>query len=211
MNCNTAYSPPKITRLENYTGTEVTAMNDNEIISMLFDRNEAAIGAIAGKYGGSCASIARNILANREDAEQCVNDAYMKVWESIPPERPKIFYAFLAKITRRLAIDRYRLDHASKRGGGETRLILDELEECVSDGKSVEDETERREMTAAVNRFLGGLPARSRVIFTARYCCCESVKSIAARFGIKENSVSVSLTRTREQLREFMKKEGYEL
>lgn len=211
MNDSTVYSPPSAARLEKITGTEVTRMNDNEIIAMLFDRNERAVGAIAEKYGGYCAAIARNILANREDTEQCVNDAYMKIWESIPPERPKIFAAFLAKVTRRLAIDRYRHDHAAKRGGDGTELILEELEECVSDGGSVEDEAERRELIAAVNRFLGGLPARSRVMFTARYCWCESVKSIAARFGVKENSVSVSLARTRGQLREFMKKEGYEL
>lgn len=186
-------------------------MNDNEIIAMLFDRDEEAVGAIAVKYGGYCHSIAQNILENREDAEQCVNDTYMKVWESIPPQKPKIFSAFLAKITRNLAIDRYRCEHSAKRGGSETALIFEELEECVSCGGSVEDEAERREMTAAVNRFLGRLTQRSRVMFVSRYCYCESVSSIAARFGIRENSVSVSLARTRRHLREYMRKEGYEL
>lgn len=156
MNDTTAYSPPAA-RHKKSTRTEVTRMNDNEIIEQLFDRNENALGAVARKYGGYCSTIARNILVNHEDAEQCVNDAYMKLWESIPPERPKTLAAFLAKITRRLAIDRYRHEHASKRGGDGTELILEELEECVSDGVSVEDEAERREMIAAVNRFLSGL------------------------------------------------------
>lgn len=211
MNDSIAYSPPNAARFENDPRMGVTQLDDKEIIAMLFDRDEDAVGALAGKYGSYCSAIARNILENREDAEQCVNDAYMRAWESIPPQRPKLLSAFLAKITRHLAIDRYRREHSAKRGGNETALIFEELEECVSDGSSVESETERREIIAAVNRFLGRLPARSRVMFVARYCYCESVKSIAARFGIKENSVSVSLARTRGQLRDFMRKEGYEL
>lgn len=213
MNDNIAYSPPNgvAALFEENFGKGAARLDDSEIVGMLLDRDENALDALDKKYGRYCAAVARNILENREDTEECVNDAYMRVWETVPPEKPKILSAFLARITRNLAIDRYRRDRSEKHGGGETALIFEELEECVSDRSSVEAAAERREMIAAVDRFLGRLPKKSRIMFVARYCYCESVHSIAARFGIKENSVSVNLTRTRSRLREFMKKEGYEL
>lgn len=212
MNSNIAITPSVGIFIEaENTYSEVVRLDDSEIIEMFFDRDENALTALSKKYGGYCASIANNILRNREDSEECVNDAYMKTWESIPPEKPKILSAFLAKITRNLAIDRYRRGHSAKRGGNDMELIFEELEECVSDGSSVEAAAERREILAAVNRFLEKLSAKNRIMFVSRYCYCESVHDIAARFGVKENNVSVSLNRTRAQLREYMKKEGYEL
>lgn len=214
MNSNIALSPSvggEIFIDSTNSGSEVVRLDDSEIIGMLFDRDESALTALSRKYGSYCTSIANNILRNREDSEECVNDTYMKTWESIPPEKPKFLSAFLAKITRNLAIDRYRRDHSQKRGGDDMELIFEELEECVSDGSSVEATAERREILAAVNRFLGKLSAKNRIMFVSRYCYCESVHDIAARFGVKENNVSVSLNRTRAQLREYMKKEGYEL
>lgn len=214
MNGNIAVSPSaggEILIDSANTGSEVVRLDDGVIIDMLFDRDESALTELSRKYGSYCASIANNILRNREDSEECVNDTYMKTWESIPPEKPRILAAFLAKITRNLAIDRYRRDHSKKRGGDDMELIFEELEECVSDGSSVEATAERREILAAVNRFLGKLSAKNRIMFVSRYCYCESVHDIAARFGVKENNVSVSLNRTRAQLREYMRKEGYEL
>ncbi|MCM1168130.1 MAG: sigma-70 family RNA polymerase sigma factor [Ruminococcus sp.] len=214
MNGNIAVSPPvggEVFIDSTNSGSEVVRLEDGEIVEMLFDRDESALAELSRKYGGYCTSIANNILQNREDSEECVNDAYMKAWESIPPQRPKLLSAFLAKITRNLAIDRYRRDRSQKRGGDDMELIFEELEECVSDGSNVEAAAERHELIAAVNRFLEKLPAKKRVMFVSRYCYCESVHEIAARFGTKENNVSVSLNRTRAQLREYMKKEGYEL
>ncbi|MCM1166002.1 MAG: sigma-70 family RNA polymerase sigma factor [Lachnospiraceae bacterium] len=213
MNNDIAFSPSGsvVTVFENVSERRSARLDDSEIIGMLFDRDEGGLAAVKDKYGSYCASIARNILENPQDTEECVNDAYMRLWETIPPEKPRALSAFLAKITRNLAIDRYRREHMQKRGGDETALIFEELEECVSDGSSVEATAERREMIAAVNRFLARLPAKSRVMFVARYCYCESTHSIAARFGMKENNVSVCLNRTRAKLRDFMKKEGYEL
>ncbi len=214
MNSNIAASPSvggKIFIDSANTSSEVIRLDDSEIIGMLFDRDERVIAELSRKYGSYCTSIANNILRNREDTEECVNDTYMKTWESIPPEKPKLLAAFMGKITRNLAIDRYRRDHSQKRGGDDMELIFEELEECVSDGSSVEATAERREILAAVNRFLGKLSSKNRIMFVSRYCYCESVHDIAARFGIKENNVSVSLNRTRAQLREYMKKEGYEL
>ncbi len=213
MNNDIAFSPSGgvVTVFEDVSERSEAGLDDSEIIGMLFDRDENGLAAVKNKYGGYCSAIARNILENAQDTEECVNDTYMRVWETIPPEKPRALSAFLAKITRNIAIDRYRREHMQKRGGDETALIFEELEECVSDGSSVEASAERHEMIAAVNRFLGRLPAKSRVMFVSRYCYCESIRSIALRFGTSENSVSGCLNRTRAKLRDFMKKEGYEL
>lgn len=191
--------------------TEVTQMTDSEITDLFWERNERAISAVSEKYGKYCSRIARNILQNEQDTEECVNDILMKAWEKIPPEKPKILGAFLAKLTRNTAIDKYRHDRAAKRGGGETELIFEELADCISAEGSVEAAAERHELLAAINKFLDKQSRKNRVIFVARYCYCESVRSIASRFGMSENNVYVSLTRTRKALVEYLKKGGYEL
>lgn len=191
--------------------SEVTHMTDTEIITLFENRDNRAVAAVSEKYGAGCKGIAVNILRNNEDAEQCVNDAYLKIWESIPPEKPRSLCAFAGKITRNLAIDRYRKDHTEKRGGGEVPLILDELSECVSDGSSVEKNFLRGELLAAINRFLENLPVRNRIAFVSRYCLCEDVKSIAKRLGMTCNGVSVGLNRTRKSLVSYLKKEGFEI
>ncbi len=186
-------------------------LTDSEIISMLWERNEKALAALSEKYGGYCSAIAENILENREDAEECVNDAYLKVWEKIPPEKPKILSAFIAKIARNAAIDRYRAAHAQKRGCGDIELIFDELDGVISSVHNAEDSAARREMINTINRFLRRLSAKKRLAFVLRYCCCESVQSISQRLGMSENNVAVMLSRTRNALHEQFKKEGYNL
>lgn len=184
----------------------VTGLTDKEIISLFNARNERALSAVSEKYGVNCSRIAKNILKNEQDAEECVNDAYLKVWESIPPEQPDSLCAYMAKVTRNSAIDRYRSERSEKRGGGEMPLILDELAECVSDkNSSVELTAERRELLAAVNEFLETLPAQRRIAFVSRYVLCESVKSIAVRLGLTQNNVSVNLGRTRKALINYLK------
>lgn len=202
-------SAEKITYLSD--PSEVTHMTDMEIVTLFEKRDKSALSAVSEKYGSNCTGIAVNILRNREDAEQCVNDVYLKVWESIPPEKPRSLCAFMGKITRNLAIDRYRKEHAEKRGGGEVPLILEELSECVSDGSSVEKAVLRNELLAAINRFLEELPAPKRIAFVSRYCLCEDVKSIAKRLGMTCNGVSVSLNRTRKSLVSYLNKEGFEI
>lgn len=202
-------SAEKFTHLSD--SSEVTHMTDMEIIALFENRDKRAVSAVSEKYGSGCTGIAMNILRNREDAEQCVNDAYLKVWESIPPEKPRSLCAFTGKITRNLALDQYRKNHAEKRGGGEVPLILEELSECVSDGSSVEKTVLRNELLAAVNRFLEELPAKKRIAFVSRYCLCEDVKSIAKRLGMTCNGVSVGLNRTRKDLVSFLNKEGFEI
>lgn len=190
---------------------EVRHMTDTEIISLFNKRDEQAVSAVCGKYGSICTGIAFNILRNHQDAEECVNDVYLKVWESIPPEQPKSLSAYVGKITRNAAIDRYRKDNSDKRGGGEIPLVLDELAECVSGDSNIEETAERHDLISAVNRFLDGLPADRRIAFVMRYCLCEDIRSIARRLGVTQNNVSVNLNRTRKSLVSYLAKEGYEV
>lgn len=121
-------------------------MEDREIVNLYWERNSNAIKETASKYGGYCKAIAKNILGNNEDAEECVNDTYLNTWNSIPPNRPNVLSTYLGKITRNLSFDRFRHRHADKRGGGEIELVLDELGECVSGADSVEQEVEKKEL-----------------------------------------------------------------
>lgn len=184
-------------------------MGDKEIIQLYFDRDQKALLATAKKYGKYCTTIARNILGNNEDAEECVNDTYWKTWNCIPPTRPTIFSAFLGKITRNLAFDKYKYNHVMKRGNGEVPVVLDELAECVSGVESVEQEIDRRELVEAIHSFLGALEPKKRSIFISRYWYCDSISTIAKRHEMTEGNVSVTLNRLRAKLKEHLAERGY--
>lgn len=184
-------------------------MNDSEIVNMFLERNERAIGEMSGKYGRYCGSIAQGILKNYEDAEECVNDAYMRAWESIPPQNPTSLKAYLAKITKNIALDRIKALGRDKRGGGELPLVYEELEFLAADTRSVEGELERKEMLAAVNRFLKRSSTVHMRAFVLRYWYCESVAEVARELGLRENHVAVILNRMRNRLRNYLRKEGY--
>ena len=154
-------------------------MDDERIVALYWSRSEAAIAETASKYGSYLNNISYNILVNREDAQECVNDTYHDAWNSMPPHRPSILSTFLGKITRRISIDRWRKLNAEKRGGGELTLALDELEDCVSGSGSVEDEIQRRELAKLFNDFLNTLPATERRVFLCRYWYMDSIQSIA--------------------------------
>ncbi len=186
-------------------------MEDSKIVQLYWNRDEQAIGATADKYGRYCASIARNILGNREDAEECVNDTYLNAWNAIPPHRPGILSAFLGKITRNLSFNRYQYNTADKRGGGETAAVLEELLDIVSDGEGPEQAMEYRELVKAIDSFLAGLPAQKRHIFVCRYWYFDSVSGIAAQFQMTGNNVSVTLNRIRAQLRDYLMEGGFVL
>ena len=186
-------------------------MDDSKIVQLYWDRNELAIPATSEKYGNYCASIARNILGNQEDVEECVNDAYMSAWNSMPPHRPNILPAFLGKIVRNLSFTRYKRNTADKCGGGEAPVVLDEIAELVSDTDSVEQEIGRRELASAIDSFLGGLSAGKRSIFVCRYWYFDSISAIASRFGMTENNVSVTLSRLRSKLHNYLLERGFNL
>ncbi len=184
-------------------------MDDQQIIQLYWQRSQEAIAATAERYGAYCRAIARNILGSPEDTEECVNDAYLALWNAIPPQRPPVLRAFLGKIVRNLAFNRWDRDRAEKRGGGETALVLEELAECVSGGEEAGAALDRAELLAAVNDFLGRLPARKREMFLRRCWYCDSLSDIAARLGTTPANVSVTLGRVRRQLRQHLTERGF--
>lgn len=184
-------------------------MEDEAILDLYFAREEQAVVETDRKYGGYCFTLANSILDNEEDAEETVNDMYLKTWKSIPPRRPAIFKMFLAKITRNLAFSRWRGYSAAKRGGGEMALVLEELEGCIAAPGSVEDRMDARELAHTIRAFLDTLPAREQDIFLRRYFFVEESDSIAKRYHMKKATVQRSLSRTREKLKTYLKQEGY--
>ena len=190
---------------------EVMTMEDSRIVDLYWARDEQAIPATVEKYGSYCTSIAGNILESREDAEECVNDTWLRAWNAMPPHRPGILSTFLGKITRNLSLNRYEKNRADKRGGGETLLVLDELAECVSGTDSTEQAADRRELVRAINAFLASLPPKKRRIFVCRYWYFDSVSAIAGRYGMTETHVSVTLHRLRTQLRDYLTERGFDI
>lgn len=183
-------------------------MEDQQILDLYGQRSDDAISETARKYGAYCFAVANRILQNPEDAEECVNDTWLHAWNAIPPAKPRVLRMFLAKITRNLACDRFSARMAEKRGGGEIALVLDELAECLPARTDVEAACEQRELAQCIRRFARSLPEREGNVFLRRYFFTDSVAEIAARYGMRENSVMVSLSRTRKKLRAHLKKEG---
>ena len=186
-------------------------MDDDGIIRLYWDRNEQAIGLTSEKYGRYCKSIARNILASDEDAEECVNDTYLKAWNSMPDRWPEQLSTFLGKITRNLSFNRYKRLRAGKRGGGEMTLVLDELADCVSDTDNVEQIIDARELEKAVNSFVRSLPPEKRNIFVRRYWYADPVCKIASEYGMSQKGVSKTLERTRKGLKAYLTERGFDL
>lgn len=183
-------------------------MEDTDIIELYWQRSERAIQETDGKYGSYCKSIVHNILQNREDTEECVNDTWLHTWNAIPTERPYEFRTWLGRIARNLAFDRYRKITAKKRGGREMDVLMSELEDCIPSAQTVEKEIEDAELASLINRFLEQQKKENRMIFVRRYYYSDSVKQIAEQFGISESKVKSSLFRTRNGLREYLEKEG---
>lgn len=184
-------------------------MEDARIIDMYWQRDESAISETAAKYGKYLHSISYGILRNEEDAEECVSDTYAGAWQAMPPHRPSVLSAFLGKITRRISISLWRKRSAEKRGGGETALALDELEECVSGEGDAESEAERRELREKLNAFLRALSPTERQVFLRRYWYMDPVADIAGRFACSESRIRSMLYRTRKKLRAMLEEEGY--
>ena len=183
-------------------------MDDRQIIALYNERSEAALSETAKKYGRYCRAIAYNILSNEEDCEECVNDTWLKAWEAIPPQCPDSLPAFLGRITRNLALNRYKHNTREKRGGGQTPLVLEELADCIPGGSNAETAAEEALLVDVLNRFLEGLPVQKRKIFLRRYWYMSSVKEIAADFGLSESNVKMTLLRTRSKLKQTLEKEG---
>lgn len=184
-------------------------MDDKSILDLYFNRNQDAIAQTDQKYGRYCYCIAYNILTNKEDAEESVSDTYMTAWSAIPPRRPSVLATFLGKITRHISIDRWRARSASKRGGGEVTLALEELHDCIAGMQNVEMDYERKEIVKAYVNFLDTLPITERRVFLCRYWYVESIETIADKFGFSQSKVKTMLHRTRAKLRKQLAEEGY--
>lgn len=182
-------------------------MRDEAIIGLYFRRDERAIDETRVKYGGFCSKIALNLLGLREDAEECVNDTYLAAWDSMPPERPGALGAFLGRITRNLAISRYRRNRALKRYSG-LEAQLEELADCLPAETDVEMEIERRELGRIISDWLDTLPEGDRNMFVRRYWYGESVEALSRERGDRANSVAQRLRRLRLALRAVLEREG---
>ena len=183
-------------------------MEDKQIIELYWERNQEAISQTAEKYGNYCTTIARNILQNEEDAEECVNDTWLGAWNSIPPKRPEHLPSFLGKLTRYKAIDCWRASHREKRGGCAVEIALDEIAEVVPACDSPEQDILNQELVQAINRFLASLTATERNVFIVRYWYLVDIAGISERFGFSYSKVHSMLHRIRKKLRQYLQKEN---
>lgn len=183
-------------------------MDDKEILELYRERSDQAIRETEKKYGSYCYRIACNILSCREDSQECVNDAYLAAWNTIPPKAPAILCTYLGKLTRYISLDRWKRRNAAKRGGGEVALALEELGDCISDANTPEKAYEKKELAVFFNRFLQSLSETERRVFLCRYWYLESTISIAKCCGFSDTKVRSMLHRIRKKLRTAMEKEG---
>ena len=184
-------------------------MDDLQIVTLFEQRNEGAVAAASQKYGGYCSSIARNLLPC-EDAEECVSDTWLTAWNRIPPAKPLYLCAFLGKITRTLAISRWRSLHAKKRDAGMT-LLLSELDECLPDPNGVEETVENRDLARLLSDWLRSLPREDRLLFLRRYWWGTAVRELAAEAGCTENQMAQRMRKLRAALRQKLEEEGISL
>ena len=185
-------------------------MEDNKIIALFYARSEQAVIELSKKYGAVCRKVAGNILNNRLDVEECVNDAYLGVWNTVPPQSPDPLLAYVCRIVRNLSIMKYHSNTAVRRNSFYD-VALDELEECLASKTTVETEITARELSGLLDRFLETLDPENRVMFVRRYWYSDSVTKIAEDFRMSSNNVSARLFRIRRRLKIFLKKEGYEV
>lgn len=185
-------------------------LEDSKIIELFFARVEQAIVELSAKYGTVCSRIARNILKNDLDAEECVNDTYLAAWNTIPPQKPDPLRTYIFRIVRNIAIAKYHANTSEKRNSYYD-VALEELENCLTNHVTVEQEISAQELSRHIDRFLDTLDKTSRVMFVRRYWYSDSISDIAERFQTNNNNVSVRLSRTREKLKKYLKKEGFEL
>ena len=178
-------------------------IDDEKIIDLFFERSEQGIRELDNKYGAVCHNLSYNIVNNRQDAEECVNDAYLGAWNAIPPARPNPLLSYIVKIVRNISLKIYWRKEAAKRSSHYT-IALEEIEACIADQKTVEDEIEARELARIIESFLDTLTVENRVIFMRRYWFSDSYKDIAELVGLSEKNISVRLTRIREKMKQYL-------
>ncbi len=182
-------------------------MEDEKIIELYFARDESAISATATKYGRWIRSIAQNILRDASDSEECESDVYVAAWNRIPPQYPRRLVAFLGRMARNIALDRYDYYAASRRNRA-LEVALSELEEVLPDAQSVEGRVEASELSEAIDGFLRGIGRTKRIVFVRRYWYCDSIRQIASAQGFSESKVKSLLMRTRRELKQYLERSG---
>lgn len=183
-------------------------MEDMQIIDLFWNRDEQAIKETDEKYNHYLSAISYNIIWNHQDAEECINDTYIKAWNSMPPKKPEFLKSFLGAITRNLSLDCYRKKHTKKREGDEFVLVLDELTECISKTGSVDDEMENAEIAKQISYFLKQQSKEKRLFFVRRYWYCDSIGEIATKYKCSESKVKSLLFEMRKKLKDFLEEEG---
>lgn len=192
-----------------YIGERGDVMQDAVIVQLYWNRDESAIFRTEQKYSAYLMKIAYNILADREDSMESVNDTYLAAWNSMPPQKPTVLSTYLGKLTRRISIDLFRKKTSQKRGGGEYALSLQELGECVGGGTDPAQNLETKALAQAITDFLENQPQLVRRVFIGRYYYMDPVKEIARYCRISESKVKILLYRARQSLREHLQKEGF--
>ncbi|MBE6956996.1 MAG: sigma-70 family RNA polymerase sigma factor [Ruminococcaceae bacterium] len=183
-------------------------MEDNQIIDLYWARSQQAIEESEAKYGTYCRSVAWNILSRPEDAEECVNDTWLRAWNAMPPQRPTVLRAFFGALTRNLSLDRWRRERAEKRGGGTVELALEELEDCLAAREQVERTVEAQETARLISDFLRGQTRQDRQLFLRRYWYLDDIRTLCRRFGMGESQVKSRLHRMRKKLKQELEQEG---
>ena len=182
-------------------------MEDSKIIKLFFDRSEEAITELSEKYGKVCKSVAEDILNNQRDSEECVNDAFLAVWNTIPPQKPEHLLSYVCRIVRNLAIKKYHANTAQKRNSIYD-VALDEIKECFPSFVSVEDEIESGEFSKVIDRFLESMDKQNKILFVRRYYYSDSIEELAELFRTSKHNISVRLSRMRKKLKKYLIKEG---
>ena len=183
-------------------------MTDRQIVALFFARSEDAISALRDTYGKLCRRVAMNIVKNESDAEECESDTYLRVWDTVPPTDPDPLSHYVLRITRNLALDRYRYNRAARRYGGGDAL-LSEVEDILTTSDGAESEAMRAELARCISDFLRTLRAEDRKLFVRRYWYGEDMSALADLFGISENSAAVKLFRVRQKMKSYLEKEGF--
>ena len=186
------------------TVKEKIIMDDKEIVELLYNRDERGVKAVQDKFSKLVMNVCRGILRSGEEAEQCANDTLLKLWESIPPDRPENLTGYIAKIARRITLNRLRYDTAQKRNSD----LLTELDECIPSDCSVERQAELSELTAAINEWLRGLPDNQQRLFTLRYFYTYGVKEAAKACDMSKTAATTALMRLRESLKKYLTERG---
>lgn len=183
-------------------------MDDRKIVALYHARSQSAIDETREQYGEKLRRLAENLLGSYQDAEECVNDAYLGAWNSIPPKSPDPLLPYLYKIVRNLAINRYHRQTAEKRGGFGFDAAFEELEDVLVSPNKIEDELDTKELTALINSFVKGLPLKDRTLFLGRYWYGEAYDTLALRLDMTENNCAVRVSRIRQKLKAYLEKKG---